>query len=56
MSSMRPPIVAGPISRNFRLEIDDCSVFAGVGTGVGAGVGVAAATGVLPLGVGLGFA
>jgi len=42
---MRPPIVAGPISRNLRLVIADWNVLAGaavgVATGVGAGVGVA---------------
>jgi len=42
---MRPPIVAGPISRNFRLEIAEPKVAAGFGVAAGAGVGVAAAAG-----------
>src|SRR5438045_3609762 len=45
ISSMRPPITAGPISRNLRLETDEINV-AGLGTGVGTGVAVDDASGV----------
>src|ERR1051325_8023684 len=42
MSSMRPPILAGPIERNTkRFSIGSVDQFTGVGVGLASGVGVA---------------
>jgi hypothetical protein len=46
MSSMRPPMLAGPIERNTnRFSIGSLDQFTGVGVGLGTGVGVGVGVG-----------